>query len=545
MNGLLQSVRSAPRLGVLLLFVTFFSLYAFFAAPGITWSNAAADGAELATVVRTWGVAHPSGYPTYILFGKVFELVPIGDPAHRLALMSAFFGACAVSVTYLLGRLFCSLPEKGEVRYTSRTQGGGGFRLAGLSREFGPILGAVALGCSPIFWGQALVPEVYTLNAFFVTVVLWLLLSWLWEPNIHRTAPSRKPLFAAFLFGLGMGNHFTLAIAVVPVAAVVLWTKRRPMPLPWRSMAGALLLGLAVYLYLPIAAAQNPPINWGDASTASGFLWQVSGNPYRSYVFGVESSIVGDRVVDWFKQMVDQFQGIGVLLTLIGLWRLWRADRAVTGALALSFIVLSIYATFYLTADSYVFLIPSVVIGVLCIALGAQFLLRQAEALVQDTGRRIAADAVLASIAFLLVPGLSLIRFADEYSLRSDVAARNYPQHVFSQAPSDAVILGDGDQRLFTLWYQRYVEEPDSERIIVARNLLQFEWYRRTFGERHPELGLQELEGDFQTVLRGFVERNAGARPLYTLIDDPLLRGEFTLQLEGPAYRILPKAAPN
>jgi hypothetical protein len=136
---------------------------------------------------------------------------------------------------------------------------------------------------------------------------------------------------------------------------------------------------------------------------------------------------------------------------------------------------------------------------------------------------------------------LSLIRFGDEYSLRGDRTARDYPAHVFSQTPDDAVILADSDHRLFTLWYQQYVEEPDSGRTIVARNLLQFEWYRRTFGARHPELKLDELAGDFPTILTGFVERNAGARPLYTVTDDPVLRGEFTFQQEGPTFRLLPK----
>ena len=39
------------------------------------------DSGELAAAVHTLGVAHPPGYPLYVLLGKLFSvLVPIGRP---------------------------------------------------------------------------------------------------------------------------------------------------------------------------------------------------------------------------------------------------------------------------------------------------------------------------------------------------------------------------------------------------------------------------------------------------------------------------------
>ncbi len=538
-----QPLRYLAWLIAFLLFGLFFSLYAFFAPPGITWSNDAADSAELATAVRSWGVAHPPGYPVYILFGKVFELIPAGDAAHRLALMSAFFGAVSVSLAYLLGRLFCQVAFNASKEQAARgpaqdSQAG----LSALLPELGPALAALTLGFSPIFWGQAIVPEVYALNAFFVTGVGWLLLSWRLEGDSAKRARSKRPLLAAFLFGLGMGNHFTLAVAVLPLAMVALWRAFRSEGVRWAHMTGALALGLAVYVYLPIAAGQNPPVNWGDASTFSGFMWQVSGAPYQSYIFGVQSSIVDDRVVDWMKRIVDQFQGVGVALALVGAWRLWAFDRWLTGATLFSFFALSIYATFYLTHDSYVFLIPAVIIGALYIAAGSQHVLRQITSSGLDAPKKTASilGAVVAMV--LLVPLLSVFRFSDEYSLRQDSAARAYAPHVVSQLPAGAIVLADSDQRLFSLWYHRYVTEPDATHIVVSRSLLQFEWYRRTLSARYPELEMQGLGGDFRGVLRAFVKKNIDAKPVLSVIDDPDLRELYAMRQEGPLFRLVPKS---
>ena len=543
MESLLQLFRRPHGLTALLLFGLFFSLYAFFAPPGITWENGAADSAELATAVRTWGVAHPPGYPTYILFGKVFELISAGDPAHRLALMSAFFGAVAVSLTYLVGRLLCQAvfntrKEQAASEQAKEPQ----TRLSALVPEMGPAFGALTLGFSPIFWGQAIVPEVYALNAFFVTAIAWLLLSWRLDSDPATRGRSKRPLLAAFLFGLGMGNHFTLAIFVLPLAVVVLWRASRSGGLAWLEMAGGLALGLAVYIYLPIAAAQNPPVNWGDASTFSGFMWQVSGNPYQTYIFGVQSSIVDDRIVDWMKRIVDQFQGVGLMLGLLGAWRLWAFDRWLAGATVLSFVALSLYATFYITPDSYVFLIPAVIIGAWYIAAGAQYLLQHIAASGLDKAKKTASVVGTVAALALLVPLLSLIRFSGEYSLRQDIVAKEYAPHVVSQLPGGAIVLADTDQRLFSLWYQRHVAEPDAAYLVVSRNLLQFDWYRRTLGKRYPELEMQGLDGDFRNVLRAFVKENIGARPVYSVIDDPDLRELFTMQQEGPLFRLVPKS---
>ena len=123
------------------------------------------------------------------------------------------------------------------------------------------------MATTPLFWSQAVITEVYTLNSLFVAALILI------AAHLALRSPSereRKPQYTTvllslfgLLLGLSVGNHLTVLAVAVPML-FWLWTA-----LGWRRLAspyavGALVLGIAVYLYMPIRAAQNPPINWGE-----------------------------------------------------------------------------------------------------------------------------------------------------------------------------------------------------------------------------------------------------------------------------------------
>ncbi|MCJ7708820.1 MAG: DUF2723 domain-containing protein, partial [Anaerolineales bacterium] len=72
------------------------------------------DGNELATIPYVLGLAHSPGYPLYTWLGKAFTLLPLGDIAHRVNLMSAASGALAVAGLYLILALL--LPTTAPLR---------------------------------------------------------------------------------------------------------------------------------------------------------------------------------------------------------------------------------------------------------------------------------------------------------------------------------------------------------------------------------------------------------------------------------------------
>ena len=60
-------------------------LYVATLMPGMAFD----DWGEMQSVPHVLGVAHPTGYPTYLLTAWLFELLPIGSVAWRANLLSA------------------------------------------------------------------------------------------------------------------------------------------------------------------------------------------------------------------------------------------------------------------------------------------------------------------------------------------------------------------------------------------------------------------------------------------------------------------------
>ena len=145
-------------LPALLVFLAAFGIYLSTAAPSVLW----ADAGELQAVALRGGVAHPPGYPSFVLLGQLFGRVLSGDPAHRITVMSGFIGACAVALLFL-------------------------FLAAALGLSLVAAAGASAiLALSFTFWWSAIGPEVYTLATLFFLLALWRTVLALREPSVRR-----------------------------------------------------------------------------------------------------------------------------------------------------------------------------------------------------------------------------------------------------------------------------------------------------------------------------------------------------------------------
>ena len=73
-------------------------VYARTLLPGIAFG----DWGEMQTVAHVLGVAHPTGYPTYIVLAWLAELVPIGSVAFRANFLSAVFVSAALGTVTLI-----------------------------------------------------------------------------------------------------------------------------------------------------------------------------------------------------------------------------------------------------------------------------------------------------------------------------------------------------------------------------------------------------------------------------------------------------------
>jgi hypothetical protein len=259
------------------------------------------DSIEYQLTTLTFGISHPPGYPLFTWIGSLFvNLIPFGNAAYRLNLLSAVASAVTVvliyHVTYQLTRNI----------------------LLGL-------LGALSLMVAVRFWYQASYTELYPLYGVFIAATMLALLAWI---------ETRKPAFyflSAGLYALSFGINAP-AIVLLPMWLWgVLATDHRMLTNPRNlALTAAIVLAAASqYLFIPLRAFQNPlfcnycPTDW------SGVPAFLSGQEWWGISFGVQSRYYLQRWADTGYQLTLQFWPSGVLLGGIGLWRLLRRQTRI------------------------------------------------------------------------------------------------------------------------------------------------------------------------------------------------------------------------
>ncbi len=452
-----------------ILAISLLGVYLGTIAPGLTWANYGSDGGDLIAAAATGGVAHPSGYPLYLLLARLFQFLPIGSLAFRTNLLSTFATTlAAVLVFELMARSFP--------------------RTDGRPNPWVGLASAYAFGLAPLVWPQAIITEVYGLHILFVVIILFLSTGTL-PPSF---TPRRLDLCLGLAFGIGMGNHIT-TILLLPLLFSAFPESQPCFPFLLRRAAwmGA---GLLVYIALPLRALKHPPINWGNPVTLDGFKWLVMGGPYQAQLLTLSSVQVWERVRALAGLLLDQAGLPGLLLAVVGVV-FFLKPSALYRNVSWMMIAFSVFALIYGTSDSVVYLMP-VCLG-FAIWIGIGF-----AGIVTQLSRRLALFFSLASILLLFLPVGSHWRLVDA---SHDRRAETFGREVLSRAPQDAIIFATGDKAVFALWYYHFALKERTDLAVVATELLGFDWYQQTLHSTYPEL---ELPGPFP-----FAERMAALNP--------------------------------
>ena len=521
--ALISGVHSRP-LTALLIFLGATALYLFTLAPSITQRHFGTDSAELTATAHTLGVAHPTGYPTYLLLAKTFSLViPWGDVAHRINMLSALSGAGAVVLVYFM----CHLLIEKTFRDSEATSFGA---------SAAAIIASLSFAVSPLLWSQSVIAEVYSLNALFTGGVMLLTLQWLKNPGA-----GVLPLFTvALLLGFGLGNHLTLALVAFPLAYVMVLHRRELSRGAVVKFLGAFILGLSVYIYVPLRASENPPINWGDAASLEGFLWLVSAVPYRGLAFGLSPTDLPERLVEWSDVLVRQFNALGLFMGILGVWQLRVKRLPLLVFTALLFLPSLIFSITYNTDDAQVYLIPAFMVFALWMGMGFYWLVSLFIGTVPMRLKLfLPLPLTLFLAALLMVPGLNLLLNYGSVSLRGDDETLTYVQGILQGVEPDAVILADTEQELFPLWYYSFVTEGVRGPKVVSTRLTQFDWYLRGQHRRYPDVVPADVTGTYANRIIQIVEFNLGTRPVYITAGADFLLSYFDEREEGDLYRLL------
>lgn len=367
--------------------------YCFTLAPSVTLE----DSGEFLTAARHLGVPHPPGYPIWTILAWVWQwILPIGNIAWRVNLMSAFFGALACGLAALLisksGHVMAA-----RVGFLNQI---GNEKLVHLIVLASSVSAALMLAFSPVMWSQSVITEVYSLNAFFLLVTLVLLYRWSFE-----TQKRWRLYLAAFVWGVSLTNHQTLVLLTVAFPTFVWFADRRlgrDVLVPilsvivlgvvklilsdggmfhegpfsaaallivgigsgvwlyfllkdasglmrmWRqvlALYAAVLLGLSLYAYNHLSSRTNPPMNWGYARTKQGFIHHFTRGQYEKVRTERTLLTFWGQINMFFDDLKSQFNIVYALLALAALFfyrDLAGQDRDWLKFLLIAFLFLSL-----------------------------------------------------------------------------------------------------------------------------------------------------------------------------------------------------------
>jgi hypothetical protein len=407
-----------------LLFLASLVLYVHTLAPTIL----PADSGEFQFVAHVLGIAHPPGYPLYTMLAKVSTLVPVGDIAYRVNLLSAVTSAFTLLVLS---------------RMTRQMTGSG---MAGW-------IAAAALGVSPTFWAQSTTANIRSFTALFTALPLYVLAAY------GESKQPRYLLAFAFFVGLGIAHHSSLLLLLLPYLAF-LFLSNPPLlrrPRLWLQPLLAFLLSLTVLLYLPLRSALGAPFGAQSIRGLSGFLNHVLALGFRGDMFYfIQPSVLLARLKVLWNILTLEFPPVWLMLGVLGAVSLLRRRPKLLLLYGGVFLVNALTAATYRAPQTVEYLMPAYVALAFICAYGVWSFSKL---------WRIRALSSLALAAIMLVPALMLWRnYPSFWLLSRDRSVREYAEDLLARAPQGARILSNWHYAT-PLWYLQYVEHarPDVE----------------------------------------------------------------------------------
>jgi transmembrane protein TMEM260 (protein O-mannosyltransferase) len=505
-------------------FVVALVTYSWTLAPTVTL----VDSGELILAAHGLGVAHPPGFPLWVILAHLASLLPFGNVAARINFSSAVFAslACAM-LTLIVAELIMTASSLAAPKRTSKTaqqrrkvgdSTGGGLLM------FAPAVGAgLLMAFSRTLWSYATITEVYALNALLILVVFFLMVRWC--RRILETQETKGEQVtihdgwlytAAFVFGLAMGvHHVTVGLTLPAVAAIVCRTQGLKFFLSRRLLYAALIsIGglLAVYAYLPLAAFRSPVMNWGNPRSLQEIWWHITGRQYRVF-FVFSPAIMGAQFVEFCRMLSREFGfpwlPVTPFLGLVGFVYTYKRDR--TGFWFLLLIVIADLAyslSYEIAEDKDAYYLPVFI----SIAIAAGFGIRW---LIQLAGAKrvpMATPYLVGAIAILLASATALSANWPFNNRKHYFIANDYIENLFSTIAPDGLLLTQDWQVVSPMFYAQEIELRRRDVKVVDINLLRRSWYFDYLKDAHPGLMDRSREkiDPYVAILKQW-ERDPGA----------------------------------
>ncbi len=498
---------------IIALFLFLFTFLIFF--KGVSPSVYGGDSGDVILAAWFGGVAHPPGYPINTMIGWVFTHFPYNATvAFKANLMAAFLHAAVVMVLFLI--------------------------LQKVTKNiFVSIASVLVLAFNPLFWLYAHVLEVFQLNLLLVSISTYLLL--LWRESILQKKEVVKYLYFSIVFlGLAVFHHHTSLLFIPAFFYLMRSTDKKFLTLKNLLKIGLIFsLGVLPYMFIPIAALRQTPINWDNPVNIQNFIRLITRADYGT--FTAADFILGSNLKQKFAQLANLFLFIKGdfgwlgLFILAGFFRIFTKYRQLFWFTSLAIVFSGpfflVYSGFPFPNNFYIslwerFLLTTYFFLTVFLAFG---LLPVFDFFVSVLSRKLKPFGLKKLSTSLLVTVLSTIMIA--YLIASNYDKTNLSQFhlgdwvgndILTSASSDSVVFVFGDTSVFNTQYVYYTNfKPKGIKLIKGGSLYAKE-YREQVAREYPQLKIpenfySETKRDSGEFVVALIEQNNEVFEIYTI----------------------------
>lgn len=461
----------------ILTFSAIFTTLMVCCTPDITWINTDCDGPHYIYSAKYLYPAHKTSAPLFLLLGNLFIRIPFGTDAWNFAFLSVI----ATTITCLF--IYLSAKHHTNSKYYS-------------------LIGTLIYGGSALVISQSTIIESYALVTMFGIGAYYFSLKKRW-------------LLVTLMLGAGGAVHHLI---MIPMAVIFFANKdfRR-----WKYI-GIMSLFLLFYLYIPIT--NRPPYMWQSPNSELSMAFLIDNLSTMGMLWG------GISIWDLPKRLIET--GLLILITFtIGLIPLIKGIDKIKNQLFWLFILPVIYYATNLAPQTYVYLIGSIAIGGILIAIGLQ-------KLEKNNKIRISYAVIGLALAALIFNGNY---FNIGVSLDPELSARKFWNEI-DQIPNGQILMAQQGWEWAMVY--PYNKEENRDIIPVCNATLPSIMYCQTLEEMgvnldYPPDGLTMIEKQ-KFVMNSIVEQNENIwttfvtnSAVYESIVEPMNEENYEIMMAG------------
>lgn len=490
----------------------------FFVLNSHIWTT---DAGELAVASHFLKLAHPPGYPLYIILSRIVHfLLPSASLAYALSIVSLISSLAALYFIYKILELagFTFFKDK-KLRFLA-------------------ILGVYALGTIPLWWLYSVVQEVFMTTIFFMTSSTYFLLSGVISKK------NKHIIIGILLFSFGVFHQY-LILALIPSFVYLFWSYKVSLKNTFKPLwliILCLVAGFVPYLIFLGQYNDTVPLLWIPVKSVLDLFYYAFRLNYGFLsLFSSGTIPLAMRIQTLYQYVIEitrSFNVLSILFIIVGIGSIFtRKSRRLE-----FFFLLQLFCI----GPLFFFLYPISLANPFYKAIFERFVLLSFPALFFFFWRGIETGLIVIkklhkslqqfvtiSILILLITFQLLKYFPLFATLAKDNSIERFAQSILDYVPKNSIFIANQDIVLFPVQYEYFVKGTRKDLLVIAvpqiENKILFE--RNQDILKKYRIATTNLEG--KKRMYTFISENSKTRHVVTNFDIVDIPGIIQ---EGPVY---------